>query len=393
MPLAAPFTAIVSEDVLPGGTEAGDGSATSGEGNSTLDLLVNFGADGPNPTPFQFVANAAAALTNLGILSSHGASVDFKADITTTAGVGTTLAAYTGGSTSGTEVFTLTLNDDGAWAFTLLAPIDHNGLETLDFSSLVQGVDFDGDGVTLPANAIAVTVLDDAPFAHFVSATIAEDAGPTTIATLGTDFGYGADGPATTGAFTFNSFLIQESGPNEFFGSPTLQVVDGSLQITPGTAFQEARRRRKTATFEIGYSATDFDGSSASADITLTVTGVNEAPVLGGGVISGTIDEQTSVTGATTPDFATGSFSFTDVDFNDKHTVTVSFSPADAVWSGASENNLSIPQQTLTDLATAFTAAATHDSFFEGQTGTVTWTASLPDQDLDFLAEGETLTS
>ena len=108
-------------------------------------------------------------------------------------------------------------------------------------------------------------------------------------------------------------------------------------------------------------------------------------------MISGTIDEQTLVTSATTPDFATGSFSFTDVDFNDKHTVTVSFSPADAVWSGASENNLSIPQQTLTDLATAFTAAATHDSFFE-QTGTVTWTASLPDQDLDFLAEGETLT-
>ena len=128
--LAAPFFAGVFEDVLPGGTQAGDGSATTGTGNGTLDPLVNFGADGPNPTPFQFVANAATALTNLGILS-HGNSVDF-ADITTTAGVGTTLAAYTGGSTSGTEVFTLTLDDNGAWTFTLLAPIDHNGNETLD---------------------------------------------------------------------------------------------------------------------------------------------------------------------------------------------------------------------------------------------------------------------
>ena len=64
-----------------------------------------------------------------------------------------TLTAYTGGSTSGTEVFTLTLNGDGSYTFTLINPIDHPGSgedsTTLDLSALIKAVDFDGDAVTL----------------------------------------------------------------------------------------------------------------------------------------------------------------------------------------------------------------------------------------------------
>src|SRR5262249_12908595 len=55
-------------------------------------------------------------------------------------------------------------------------------------------------------------------------------------------------------------------------------------------------------------------------------------------------------------------------------------------------NAPSIPQQTLTDLATALTAAVTTDATHEA-TGTVSWTASIADQDLDFLGQGETLTA
>src|SRR5262249_34130487 len=58
----------------------------------------------------------------------------------------------------------------------------------------------------------------------------------------------------------------------------------------------------------------------------------------------------------------------------------------------ASQQNLGIPQQTLTDLATAMTAQVTAESP-NGTTGSVTWTVSLPDKDLDFLAQGETLSA
>ena len=84
---------------------------------------------------------------------------------------------------------------------------------------------------------------------------------------------------------------------------------------------------------------------------------------------------------------------FTDPDFEtDTHTASATYVAGSAVWSGASQQNLTIPAQTLTDLATAMTAHVTAEST-NGATGNVTWTASLPDQDLDFLAQGETLSA
>ena len=106
----------------------------------------------------------------------------------------------------------------------------------------------------------------------------------------------------------------------------------------------------------------------------------------------GTVDEISLVTHSTAIDSTSGVVTFTDPDLTDTHTASASYVDGSAVWSGASAQNLTIPAQTLADLATAMTAQLTADSS-NGATGSITWTASLPDKDLDFLAQGETLTA
>ena len=211
-------------DAAHGGTDPfGNGTDSSqisvGEGAGFLNLLVAFGADGPSATPFGFTVANNSAL-NLGI-TSHGAAVDF-ATVTTSAS-GETLTAYTGGSASGTEVFTLTVGNDGSWNFKLFAPLDdgpnqgENGT-TLDLSSLVKGIDFDGNAIALAANALQILVRDDAPATvagASVSGLVTDaglDPGSHAATTTGGVAGqldtlvhFGADGPSATAPFQFLS--------------------------------------------------------------------------------------------------------------------------------------------------------------------------------------------
>ena len=91
-------------------------------------------------------------------------------------------------------------------------------------------------------------------------------------------------------------------------------------------------------------------------------------------------------TGSSAPDSATGSLAFADVDLSDTHTVTVSVNSA--LWSGDPDGF--VPSNTLADLQTALTTAL-NDSSGAGS-GSIDWTFSIPDSDLDFLADGQTLT-
>ena len=155
---ATGLAGTVNEGGLTNGNEFSS-PTTAGGLSGSLDTLVHFGADGQNATPFQFVSNATSLLTALDI-TSHGVQVNYTS--VTTGASGTTLTAFAGGA-NGTQVFTLTLNDDGSWSVTLKAPIDHNGSETFDLSSLVQAVDFDGSTVGLASGDIKITITDDAP--------------------------------------------------------------------------------------------------------------------------------------------------------------------------------------------------------------------------------------
>uniref|UniRef100_UPI001D03D18D retention module-containing protein n=1 Tax=Vibrio diabolicus TaxID=50719 RepID=UPI001D03D18D len=86
-------------------------------------------------------------------------------------------------ATAGSEaVFTLTVNSDGSYNFTLEGPIDHaTGSDELTLNFPIIATDFDGDTTT---ETIPVTIVDDKPTITDVDAiTVDED----DLATIGSD--------------------------------------------------------------------------------------------------------------------------------------------------------------------------------------------------------------
>ncbi len=314
---------------------------------------------------------------------------------------GTELVAYYKGSDPSNfsnTVFTLTLStvdgqiDQGThevipgYSFALFHPLDEPGAganaTALNFN--ISGFDFDGD---LVAQTVTVDVKDDAPVAHQVSATMSEtDASATVTLVDGTDYAFGADGAAATSAITFSTGTAHITGPaGETFGTVTYQINGNSIEIDPGTAFQQLGAG-ESATLDIPYTVVDFDGSTASSDILVTVTGVNQNPVFGNSASSATINEDLNVTGSGDIHTVTGGGHFTDVDYNDTHSASYLF--VSAAWSGAGSSG-SIPTSTFDDLQNALTLSLTDST--HGATGSVSATLNIVDKDLDFLANGETL--
>src|SRR5579883_2071117 len=359
------------------------GASTNTTGS--LDGLVSFGADGPASTAFRFAPNAASVLELLG-LTSHGQTIAY--DVTSDS-----LLAFVG-STPVKQVFSITLSSDGLWDFFLSAPIDHNGSKTIDLSGAVEATDRDGSSITLSPHDFEVTVIDDTLTAHTIDATAINDitASATVTPVSGTDYAFGVDGPAATSPLTFDLNGIRVSGPiGDAFGRPDVFASGSSVTFEPDTTTFQQLSVGESATITVPYTVTDFDGSTATADVIFTVDQVVDSkPELTGGVTSGTINELSDVTNSTAIDTTSGSLTFTDVNHDDTHTVSASYESGSAVWSGGS--SASIPTRTLTDLSKALNVLETADSL-SGQTGSVTWTASLPDKDLDFLAAGETLSA
>ncbi|UTW07431.1 retention module-containing protein [Pseudomonas benzenivorans] len=156
---------LVHEDPLlsphQGNSEGGQVLTASGAAGA-LHALVNFGADGPG----SFGLSADLSALSAQSLTSGGEALSYSL-------AGSTLTA----SVSGYDVFTLVVNGDGSYQFTLLGPIDHplmdgNDGETLaglgiDFSGVLTATDGDGDPLVggLPAGSFTINVEDDVPVA------------------------------------------------------------------------------------------------------------------------------------------------------------------------------------------------------------------------------------
>ena len=163
-----------------------------------------------------------------------------------------------------------------------------------------------------------------------------------------------------------------------------LGEVDWNFSLPNGAVNFLAAGEILTLTYDI--SVTDPSGGTATQAVTVTVLGVNHPVVMTSGPETGSVAELADTTGAATLDAAPpGTLTFTDQDISNTHTVAVSV--ASETWSGGS----AIPATTLADLANAL-ATTLNDSTGTGS-GSVNWTFSIPDSDLDFLAQGETLTT
>ncbi|MEH2513019.1 T1SS-143 domain-containing protein [Nitrobacteraceae bacterium AZCC 1564] len=197
---ALTVASIGNADDQRSGETAGIGSASatvSGEANS-LNALVHFGADGPGVIQLASQADAKSWIVGLD-LWSQGHKID-NVMIS-----GHTLTAL---ADDGRSVFSLLINDDGSWKFTLIDQIDHpvtNDPETpleekafedtisLDLSGLLVATDGDGDPTPLAGANFEITVRDDIPYFDAVAPVTVTDVGELVTGTSG--FHVGADEP------------------------------------------------------------------------------------------------------------------------------------------------------------------------------------------------------
>ena len=112
-------------------------------GNFDLGALVAGGAD----EVVKFSLKAGTAALEAQALSVGGTALTYTVD-------GNVLTAKAGNVT----VFTLSIAANGEGTFTLNKPLDGNAAKAIDFSSIIQAVDADGDGVSLTAEKFVITV-------------------------------------------------------------------------------------------------------------------------------------------------------------------------------------------------------------------------------------------
>jgi VCBS repeat-containing protein len=140
----------------------------------------------------------------------------------------------------------------------------------------------------------------------------------------------------------------------------------------------------QTLTLDYKVAVQDSAGATATQDVVVTILGTNHPVIITSGPESSTVAEQDNTTGSaapdTTPTTPAGTLNFTDADTGDTHTVAVTLASTSS----------SVPAATQTDLASAVTTML-HDSTGTGN-GSIDWNFAIPDNDLDFLSAGQTLT-
>ncbi|MDW1626920.1 retention module-containing protein [Vibrio sp. Y176] len=276
------------------------------------DDLATIGSDGSDPISID--GNFTTTQGSDGVVSYQLDTAATPVDGLTSQGVAVTLTetansdgSFTYQATAGTEsVFTLTVNTDGSYNFTLQGPIDHAANSdslTLDFN--VIATDFDGDTSQI---VLPVTIVDDKPTITDVDAiTVDEDdlgtigsdqTDPISIdghftTTQGSDRvvsyqldasstpvdGLTSQGVVVTLTETANgdgSFTYEATAGTEAVFTLTVNT-DGSYNFTlEGPIDHAVDSDELTLNFPI--IATDFDGDTTNATIPVTI--VDDKPVI-----------------------------------------------------------------------------------------------------------------
>ncbi|MGI3104160.1 retention module-containing protein [Vibrio alginolyticus] len=278
------------------------------------DDLAAIGSDGSDPVSID--GNFTTTQGSDGVVSYQLDAAATPVDGLTSQGVAVTLTetangdgSYTYEATAGTEaVFTLTVNTDGSYNFTLQGPIDHaTDSDELTLNFPIIATDFDGDTTT---ETIPVTIVDDKPTITDVDAiTVDEDdlgtigsdqTGPISIdgnftTTQGSDrvvsyqldasatpvAGLTSQGVAVTLTETANgdgSFTYEATAGTEAVFTLIVNT-DGSYNFTlEGPIDHAVDSDELTLNFPI--IATDFDGDTSAETIPVKI--VDDKPTLGG---------------------------------------------------------------------------------------------------------------
>lgn len=204
--------------------------------------------------------------------------------------------------------------------------------------------------------SIAFTDVDVSENAHSVDVA---------VAVSGVIAGLGLDGAELLALF---GTTLNQTGAAGVDGS-----VDWAFSAADNTFDYLAEGEVVTLTYRV--TVTDAEGAQATQDVTIAVSGTNDAPLVTSGAAVGSVTEATNnsvdeVNNATHQ--ATGALGFTDVDLSDLHGVSVS------------GNDTAGYRGTLS-------ASIDNPSTGDG-TGSIGWTFAVSDAALDDLSVGQVLT-
>ncbi|MBT0075364.1 retention module-containing protein [Vibrio alginolyticus] len=276
------------------------------------DDLASIGSDQSNPISID--GNFTTTQGSDRVVSYQLDGTSTPVDGLTSQGVAVTLTetangdgSFTYEATAGSEaVFTLTVNTDGSYNFTLEGPIDHAvDSDELTLNFPIIATDFDGDTVT---ETIPVTIVDDVPTITAVDALsvdeddlsgVGSDPGGDLFVegafttTQGSDrvVSYQLDSTADPVAGLTSQgeaiILVETANGDGSFtyvatadGNPvfTLNVAtDGTYDFTLQGPIDHAANS-DSLTIDFPIVATDFDGDTTSATIPVTIT--DDAPII-----------------------------------------------------------------------------------------------------------------
>jgi VCBS repeat-containing protein len=226
--------------------QADDGTLDSNV--STVTITVNGVNDAPVTVADSATVDEGGTVTVLASLAASVLANDTDAES----------APLTAILVSGPTHGSLALNADGTFSYT------HDGSETTSDSFTYQANDGDLDGTTV-AVAITVTPVDDAPVTANAGALTDEDTVlvgalvPAATDAEGDAVNYALVGDVARGVLTFD--------------------LDGSYDFDPNGAF-EGLNTGESDLVTFTYQADDGTLDSNVSTVTITVTGVNDDPVI-----------------------------------------------------------------------------------------------------------------
>jgi VCBS repeat-containing protein len=276
-----------------------------------------------------------------------------------------------------------------------------------NFSSGIQGyvVEYGGDGFggTTPTAAlltVTVSPVNDAPIigTSDIIGSFTEGASISTIGAITfTDVDI-TDNPTGSESLTSLAGLRANGTTPLSFTTEQRQALEDGFSVTNPTGntnngtinwsynISEANldflAAGETVTAIFSIEVADNEGGTDTQDVTITINGTNDAPVITAVNVVGNITEGTTLTDS-------GSITFTDVDLTDRPTATEITKSVTAT-----QNNGSTPLALTTDQQDAIEAAFTiSPATSNTNNGTINWDYTIDNTDLDFLADGEKVTA
>ncbi|WP_421334622.1 DUF5801 repeats-in-toxin domain-containing protein [Aeromonas veronii] len=255
---AAPVIGRVDEDELPGGITDNDLQTTVATGSLT-ELLI-----GNGPATFSLQSSPAFLPT----LTSDGVAVTYNV-------VGNTLTAMAGAAT----IFTLVVQANGAYTFTLSGPLEHplangndNEILTLNLTEAVKATN-GGNPVPL-AGDLLIQVEDDVPAILATSNLVYSNSGNPGGATGVFDYSTGADtrgsGPFSAADSDFKSIMLTGNvGGTAISAQSVTWVSESATTATFDIEFDYAPNPANLGVKEEATGTLTFDKVNGTYTVTL----------------------------------------------------------------------------------------------------------------------------